>query len=91
MPDLYNNSLPAWTPNHIPPFLLEGSRNRQFVISQARYTYRQDPSRRHLSLTSPKQTQADPRYLVEVLGVENLVFPWDAVHVHEEVETELQV
>lgn len=85
MRDLYNNSLPAWTPNHIPPFLLEGSRNRQL------YTYRQDPSRRHLSLTSPKQTQADPCYLVEVLGVENLVFPWDAVHVHEEVGTELQV
>lgn len=36
-------------------------------------------------------TQAVPRYLVEVLGAENLVFPLGAVHVHEEAETELQV
>lgn len=35
--------------------------------------------------------EAVPRYLAEVLGVENLVFPLGAVHVHEEAETELQV
>jgi len=49
MPDLCNNSSPACTPNHIPPFLVEGSRNRQFIISQIQHRYRQDLSRRYLS------------------------------------------
>lgn len=55
-PDLCSNSSPARTPNHTLSLLAEGSRNRRFATSQTQPRYRQGPSRRHLSLTSPQWT-----------------------------------